>query len=81
MPVTLATEGARVYEFDHLLTGDRECFAHDGGVFVVYDHGNDASITIEVVGMTKDEIERAMSVADTLLARQPVNRAQRRALQ
>jgi hypothetical protein len=78
--LTLATEGQRVYEFDHLMTGERELFAHEDATFVMYDHGKDMSITIDPIGMTKGEIERAVSAADTVLARAPVNRAQRRAM-
>jgi hypothetical protein len=79
--MTLATEGQRVYEYDHLLSGERELFAHEGGLFVVYDHGRDAHVSIEVVGMTKGEIARAIAVADTVMSRAPVNRGERRAVQ
>jgi hypothetical protein len=79
--MTLATEGNRVYQFDHCLTGEREMFAHEGGLFVVYDHGKEQSVSIDPIGMTADEVARAVTVADTILARAPVNRLQRRALQ
>lgn len=76
----IATDGARVYQFDHCLTGEREMFAHDGGLFVVYDHGKEQSVTIDPIGMTADKVARAVAAADTVLARAPVNRAQRRAM-
>lgn len=78
--MTLATDGERVYQFNEWLTGDRELFAHEGGLFVVYDHGKNAHLTIDLIGMTADEIARAVAVADTILARAPVNREQRRAM-
>ena len=76
--MTLITDGNRVYEYDWLLTGERELFAHENGLFVVYDHGRNASISIDPIGMTPDEIQRAISAADQMLTNHPVNRAQRR---
>lgn len=80
-----ATDGARTYEFDHLLTGDVECYAHDGGLLVLYSPTKNVNVTIDPIGMTPVECSRAMMAGDTMLARaevappEPVNRKQRRA--
>lgn len=81
--MTKATDGQRVYDWNHLLTGDVECYAHEGGVFVLYSHQKNKSVTIDPIGMAPDEVTRAVSAGDTILAREeigPVNRKQRRAL-
>lgn len=80
--MTTVTDGARVYDFNHLLTGDVEIYAHSGGLLVLWSDGKRKQVAIEPVGMTVDEIERAVIAADTIIARAdpaPVNRAQRRA--
>lgn len=76
------TEGARVYDYNHLLTGDVEIYAHDGGVFVLYSHEKRKHVSLDPIGMTPGEIERAVTVCNTLLAREdpaPANRHERRA--
>jgi len=76
----LITDGARVYLYDHLLTGDVECYAHDGGLLVLNDAGKGVSVTIDPIGMTDDEIERELIVGNTVLARADpiINRHERR---
>lgn len=79
-----ATDGVRVYDYDHLLTGDVECYAPEGGLFVLYDAGKNIHVTIDPIGMTPDEIQRAMAAGDAVLARTeaaPINRKARRAAQ
>lgn len=80
--MTQITDGARTYAYDHLLTGDVEVYAHDGGLFVLYSPGKNVYIAIDPIGMKADEIDRAMMAGDTVLARTdpaPVNRHDRRA--
>ena len=62
-------EGYRTYQFDHCLTGDVECFAHEGGLFTLYDAGKGVSVSIDPIGMTAEELDRAMVAGNTVLAR------------
>lgn len=81
--MTSVTDGARVYSYNHLLTGDVEMYAHEGGLFILYSHEKRKQVAIDPIGMSAGEIERAVAAGDTLLARtdvSPVNRAQRRAM-
>lgn len=81
--MTAVTDGERVYAWNHLLTGDTEVYAHEGGIFVLWSDEKRKQVAIDPIGMTADEIDRAMIAANTVLARAepaPVNRAQRRAL-
>lgn len=80
--MTRVTDGVRTYQFDHLLTGDVEVWAHEGGLFVLFDAGKNVQVTIDPIGMSDDEIERAMLAGDAVLARTepaPINRKARRA--
>jgi hypothetical protein len=80
--MTAVTDGARVYSYNHLLTGDVELYAHEGGLFVLWDAGKRKQVAIDPIGMTPDEIERAIVACNTVLARAdpaPVNRHDRRA--
>lgn len=67
--MSLVTDGVHIYDYNHLLSGDVECYAHEGGLFVLYDAGKGVSVSIDPIGMTVDEIERAMVAANTVLAR------------
>lgn len=80
--MTKATDGVRTYAYNHLLTGDVECYAHEGGLFVLFDAGKNINVTIDPIGMSDNEIERAMLAGDAVLARTepaPINRKARRA--
>ena len=77
-----ATAGTRCYDFNYLLTGDHELYAHENGIFVLYSHDKNRNVAIDPIGMTRDEVERAVMACDTMLARAepaPVNRHERRA--
>lgn len=79
--MTLITDLPRVYGFNHLLTGDMELYAHDGGLFVIYSHEKNQHLTIDPIGMTAEEIERSIILANKMLAvadPPPVNRHERR---
>lgn len=81
--MTSVTDGVRCYDWNHLLTGDVELYAHDGGILVLWDEGKRKQIAIEAVGMTANELERAIVACNTVLEREeeaPVNRAARRAM-
>jgi hypothetical protein len=58
--MTNVQAGTRVYGWDHLLTGDVECFAHEGGLFVLWSDDKRKQVAIDPIGMTESEIERAM---------------------
>lgn len=82
--MTKVTDGVRVYDYNHLLTGDTEAYAHEGGLFALYSREKGTNVQINAIGMTAEEIERAIDLANTLLERgpiSPVNRQQRRAAQ
>lgn len=74
-------DGTRCYDWNHCLTGDVECFAHEGGLFVLWSDEKRKQVAIDPIGMTADEIERAMVAANTIIARAdpaPRNRHERR---
>lgn len=48
-----------------------EAYAHEGGVVVIYDPRADKHVAIEIVGMTKREIDRAVKVAVRMLGYTP----------
>lgn len=83
--MTKATDGVLTHEFDHLLSDDVACYAHDGGLLVLYSPTKNVNIGIDPIGMTPIELTRAMMAGDTMLSRadvadpEPVNRKQRRA--
>jgi len=57
-----------------------EVYAFDGGVLTLWHTLKQASVSIDPIGMTGDELDRAISAGITILDRQPVNRKQRRAM-
>lgn len=78
----LITDGARVYEFQWLLTGDTEMYAHESGLWYLWSPGKRQNVGIDPIGMTREEQLRAITAGDTILARAepaPVNRKARRA--
>ena len=80
--MTKATDGYLTLDYQHLLSGDTTCYAHDGGLFVLFSKQKNQSVTIDPIGMDPAEVSRAMMAGDTILARAvaaPVNRKQRRA--
>lgn len=75
------TEGLRTYAFDHLLSGETECFVHEQGLFTLYHAGKNVSLTIDPIGMTADELSRAIIAGNTVIERAEAmpNRHDRRA--
>lgn len=76
------TDGTRVHEFNWLLTGDAEMYAHEGGQLYLWSPSKRKHIGIEAVGMKREELLRAISAATALLSLTepaPANRHERRA--
>lgn len=72
------TDGQKVEMYvlpDHIAL-----YAHEGGILVLWDGKKKAHIGIDPLGMTDEEIERALSVGVEMLMRAPANRKQRRAM-
>jgi hypothetical protein len=65
--LTNVTDGTPI---DYALAGlplKFRAYAHEGGVIAIYDPKQDKHVAINVIGMTKDEIERATRAASALL--------------
>jgi hypothetical protein len=82
MPGDLQIEdGVRVYKYQWLLTLDHELYAFEGGLFTVWSPAKASHVDIDPIGMSPQEVIRAIEAADAVLARaEPaLNRRQRRA--
>lgn len=55
-----------------------QCYAQEGGIMALYDTLRDKHVCIQIVGMTRGEIDRSIVVALAMLGNEPVNRHQAR---